>query len=392
MYNFIQNLPSRLQRNTSGGNYYPLIDGMRWLAIFPVLMQHLAERLIKYTDQPFSTPIDQDPFAFFISRGTIGVFIFFAISGFILGMPFAKAHLVGGKKVNLGKFYLRRLTRLEPPYLIWMSVFGLVLAIKGFGEGLLGHWLASMTYTHNMIYGYYSPLNPVAWSLEVEIQFYLIAPFLAAFFFSISNTLKRRLSMVAGIIFWTVLVHQMGWQYFPYKPSLLAQLPHFLTGFLLLDFFLNKDFKIKNSLIWDVLAIAAYFIMAYTWTEELGKSLVFAIALFSFFFGIQNSRFIGKWISSPWIAAFGGMCYTIYLTHLPLMELFTPYLATIIPGTGFEIRLVGMALVMLPIVLSFSVLAYLFIEKPFMKIRPEDLRIVTFFKKSFQPAFIQIKK
>ena len=52
----------------------------------------------------------------------IGVTIFFVISGFILGRLFASHYLLGHKKPALRSCYLRRLTRLEPPYLINIAV------------------------------------------------------------------------------------------------------------------------------------------------------------------------------------------------------------------------------------------------------------------------------
>jgi len=45
------------------------------------------------------------------------------ISGFILAAPFVGHYLHDKKRVNLGSYFIRRLTRLEPPYVIVMVMF-----------------------------------------------------------------------------------------------------------------------------------------------------------------------------------------------------------------------------------------------------------------------------
>lgn len=61
-----------------------------------------------------------------------------------------------------------------------MTIFFLLLLAKGqfgFAEGL-GHYLASIAYLHNLIYLEPSSINTVTWSLEIELQFYILVPLL----------------------------------------------------------------------------------------------------------------------------------------------------------------------------------------------------------------------
>ena len=51
--------------------------------------------------------------------GSLGVFIFFVISGFVI--PYAMQS-VGYTHRDAGRFILRRLVRLEPPYLVAVVV------------------------------------------------------------------------------------------------------------------------------------------------------------------------------------------------------------------------------------------------------------------------------
>jgi peptidoglycan/LPS O-acetylase OafA/YrhL len=123
MIKLLQNIPQKLARVTSGRKLISEIDGLRFIAIVPVMIQHMAERFERNTAIKFSAPLEDDYSSFLASRGFLGVFIFFVISGFILALPFASYHLKNTKKVSLKDYFWRRITRLEPPYIFWMTVF-----------------------------------------------------------------------------------------------------------------------------------------------------------------------------------------------------------------------------------------------------------------------------
>jgi peptidoglycan/LPS O-acetylase OafA/YrhL len=116
-------------------------------------------------------------------HGYRGVNLFYVISGFILGVPFAEHRLLGQPPVSLPRYFLRRLTRLEPPYVLNLLICAALLLATGSSiAGLLPHFAASAFYVHNLWYGEQSLINPVAWSLEIEVQFYCLAPLLAVLF------------------------------------------------------------------------------------------------------------------------------------------------------------------------------------------------------------------
>lgn len=369
----------RFSRITASGQYLPAIDGLRFMAIMPVLLQHLSERVQRFSPVAWATPIAEDNTAFIASRGTIGVFLFFAISGFILALPFARHALQGSQPMPYRHYLWRRVTRLEPPYLFWMSFFFVVLLIKGeaFGE-LFPHWVASSLYLHNILYTDYTPINPVAWSLEIEIQFYLLAPLLAKLFFSIRPPQLRLFVIAASIPLFITLQHALGWAHSPYKLTLLGQLQHFLVGFLLVDLYLSHwQQRPQQPARWlDAAAVLAFAIMALTWSEEYGKSLLFSASLALVFIAGFRGHWFVRFLQLPWVAVTGGMCYTIYLVHLPLMEALVRFSSQLHIGRSFTANLLLQAAIVLPIVLAFSALAFLVLEKPFMdKAWPQRAKI-----------------
>src|SRR5882672_10637739 len=109
-------LLARLSRETSSGRFIPEMDGLRFAAIGMVVLFHLNGYLIGKSQRYHSSPPSSDWLAQAALVGFRGVELFFVISGFILGLPFAAQHIEGRPPVGLRKYYVRRLTRLEPPY------------------------------------------------------------------------------------------------------------------------------------------------------------------------------------------------------------------------------------------------------------------------------------
>lgn len=368
MYRFLLFLPERLSRVTSGGKFIAEIDGLRFLAIFPVLIQHLSERLLAYSPLTFEN-VEEHPVAFAASRGFIGVYIFFVISGFVLALPFASHYLKGTRSIPLKSYFWRRVTRLEPPYIILMSFFFLVLVFMRsapFGE-LLPHYLASIFYLHNIIYQDYTPINPVAWSLEIEIQFYIFAPLLAALFFRFRNVFLRRFLLAGSLVGFLLLQQHMGWYRGPMKLTLLGNLHLFLAGFLLADIFLvNWKNGWTKSIGWDILLLVALPLPFFLWGHDFMNWMLFPFLLLLVFVGVFKSRYFNRFFTNKWITAIGGMCYTIYLIHLPLAELFIRLTRNLTLGTDYLPNLLLQLAIYLPVTFVVSIFFFLVLEKPCM--------------------------
>src|ERR1035438_8690650 len=142
-----------LRRITSGGRFIPQIDGLRFIAIMSVILIHIHASLAQSGGVPPS--VEQVPYTetmHMLSKR--GVYLFFVISGFILGTPFAQMYINRSGIVNLKAYFMRRLTRLEPPYVLCMIICTFVLVVRGtliFREAL-PHLLAGIGYAHALIY------------------------------------------------------------------------------------------------------------------------------------------------------------------------------------------------------------------------------------------------
>lgn len=363
--NTVKNIIGSYKRSTSSGKYLPFIDGIRFLAILPVILLHANERVIKYNPDFEQLNYWENEFSYLISRGAIGVLIFFVLSGFILSIPFAQ------KKNFSYKTYIgRRLERLEPPYIFWMSCFAFIFFIQSEIplSQLLGHYFASLTYTHNIVYQEFSIINPVAWSLEVEIQYYLIAPFMAILYFNYDNVIQRRIGLSLSILLIVSAQHIFGFQLLPFKASLFGQLHLFLIGLLLADFFVHSPNWVKRkNYFWDILSPIFLVTMAFTWTEEYFKTILFVLAITGLFISSMKGRIFPRILSSRYISIIGGMCYTIYLTHLPVLELLSSLTAKYWQSSSYLGYLSKFIIIALPIILLSSMIFFKAIEQPFMK-------------------------
>ncbi|HJV66333.1 MAG TPA: acyltransferase [Geomonas sp.] len=371
-------LSSKAARDTSSGQFIPEIDGLRFIAIASVVLFHLNWFITSKTGR------EEGAIALsrFLSHGDVGVRLFFVISGFVIALPFAKGHLSGGRVPRLRDYLLRRLTRLEPPYIINLLIrFLLLTFLMGQAPGdLLPHLLASICYLHNIVYGAMSSVNFVAWSLEIELQFYLLAPLIACLFLIRSKAL-RRLLLVALIALFSGLSYAVAGS--PrFSLSILSSAQFFLTGFLLVDIYL-ADWRQRPalSLRWDLVSALGWSsVIALLYLGKAAEAFL-AVPVFVAYLAAFRGSLSNRFFRQPAVYIIGGMCYTIYLYHYSVISaLVRPLL-----GLSFWSRLplwlelTGASLILLPAILLVCTLMFVLIEKPCMK-RDWYLRLFDRFK------------
>ena len=316
-----------LSRKTTSGRFIPEIDSLRFVAIAMVVLYHLAgfvaenDRLARVPDAGHGWFYD------IASHGHYGVQLFFMISGFVLALPFAAQRLANGRPVGLRAYFLRRLTRLEPPYVLAMVAFALILLARHRypAAEIWTHLGASLLYSHNLVYADGSLINNVAWSLEIEVQFYCLAPLLAHLF-SIGRTWLRRMVIIGlfAVSAFVVTPNVHG----RWSLTLLAFLHFFLVGFLAADLYVTV-WRHQDHAPW--------------WWR--GPQVL---------------------LRNAWLATIGGMCYTIYLLHFPLISFVGHNTLPLGQGTGPMTHVLVQGLVILPVVLVVSSVYFVLVERPCM--------------------------
>src|SRR5207249_552017 len=87
----------QLRRITSTGRFIPEVDGLRFVAIASVVLYHFSG-LVQATE---SARVGTGALQAIAGHGYRGVNLFYVLSGFILGLPFADHRLRGKKPVSL---------------------------------------------------------------------------------------------------------------------------------------------------------------------------------------------------------------------------------------------------------------------------------------------------
>ena len=344
---------NKIKRVTSSDEYYPEIDGLRFISILFVIICHLSNHFFEFSG------IKNSIIENILENGHNGVRIFFSISGYLL-------MLNALKDLNINKFYKRRLIRIEPPYLISLFIIYIIIYHRNLNENL-NHLISSIFYLHSFIYNSASTISPISWSLEVEIQFYISFPFV----FFIIEYFERKYKK--GIIIILLLISiglVINYYYTPTFRTILDNITYFYTGALIA--YLSKQ---KKSII---LAIKPIFVSIYLlgisflliYINSVNSNIIlqclylFLIYLLFYFIRVYESGFRNL-ITSKFIITTGSMCYTIYLYHIIILLLFNKYFFNYMKNEPGKILLYYIIYLIFTWLTS-SILYSLF-EKPFMK-------------------------
>lgn len=349
------------------------IDGLRCIAIVAVVISHLNLQIIRLSnlseDFVYSNSV-----ALFIELCGNGVSIFFCISAFILSIPFIKYHLYDGGKVDLKKYYWRRIKRLEIPYLLVLVILLLFrILIQGeFWKTEMPHFFSSVFYSHNVIYGRRSTINPVAWTLEIEIQFYILLPIIIQLF-RIKQSIIRRLVIICLVIA-SGIIYASNDTFFinaHLQYSIIPYLSIFLLGILMADVYLsNQQILSTKNFLFDIGGILAFLLITYNaGAIELPIQLLEYTGYILLFIGVFKGKILNQLFTQKWVMAIGCMCYSIYLLHYALLYFITEKMTLHFLANSYYKNLLIQGVIVLPIVLIGCSFFYLVVEKPLMKRR-----------------------
>ena len=338
------------------------IDGLRMIAVFGAVFFHLA----RVADMP-------PWFERLFTGGMMGVDVFFVISGYLIGGIVLREVYTG--HFSFMHFYERRIRRIMPA-LLTVSLatvpFALVMMdaqeLLDYGKSLLGISFFVSNYVFFQETSYfagtaeYVPLLNT-WSLGVEEQFYIAAPFIFAIGW---RYLKHRVFWLIGGLF---IVSFVLAEYLSYHaPEESFFMPYtraweLMAGGALAYFEFRRHAQGKQrhmspalSLLGVSLVLASYVVFTpttphpsrYTMLTIIGTGLVL-------WFG--STRGLAGWLLSNRTSKFLGLSsYSIYLWHAPLIAFIGLY--GMVHNTYTPWVVLGVTLI-------FSALSWHYIEQPF---------------------------
>jgi len=375
---------------------FPAFDGLRAIAAITVVGVHVAF-------VSGLTPRAQTGVGMYTARLEIGVSVFFLISGFLLYRPFVVAHLAGARKPRTGAFWLRRLLRIVPAY--WLALF-ITTSVLHAGPGIgPGGWKAYAT--HYLFLQIYLPSQDLrgitaAWSLCVEMTFYLFIPLYAAVLGrrrsrrSDAQTLRLELAglvvLMAISYGWRLYVLQFQSHHTPYYRLATVWLPAYLdlfalgmglavvsawmhhrdreTAWLGTRWFPWAAWACALICFWGVSNIGSPVIPVY-FESDLDIARQTLYSLFAFFlllpavFGPQGTGGIRRFLQWWPMASLGAISYGIYLWH-------ETWIYRILGAGGFpdfNLEFWAFFFAVLGLTIITASLSYFIVEKPALRLK-----------------------
>lgn len=273
----------------------------------------------------------------------IPVDIFICLSGFFI----AKA--LSGKSSDYKPYIIRRAFRIIPIYLLsmllaallfnermsvrmempWNSL-GQIAAVEGYWANIIGnvtaYLLPCLMLLQGMIPDQVLPhagdafLAP-AWSLTLEWQFYLIAPFLVGGFL-----LKRGKELLVASSLLALLLLTHSGLTFSYGSFILIKLPVFIIGMLTHDMLRRDEGELKNGFL-IILIVLGIGLITRSFANFASITLWSVLAIV---FKL-NGRFRQPWITrilelskaplrNKVLVKLGVLSYSTYLIHILIID------------------------------------------------------------------------
>jgi peptidoglycan/LPS O-acetylase OafA/YrhL len=331
--------------------YRPEIDGLRTVAVMPVIFFHAGLDLF--------------------SGGFVGVDVFFVISGYLITSILIDDLQKG--RFSIARFYERRARRILPALFFVMLccapfawAWMLPSQMEDFGKSVI----AVVFFASNILFwqdiDYFALAaedNPLlhTWSLAVEEQFYIFFPILLLWLWRFGR--NPAFYTVLGICIASLLLAELGARTAPGATFYLLPTRAWELGAgSLCAFVLNRRGPLSNGylaaagLLAVLLAATLYdkttpFPSLYALLPVVGTALIILYA--------GPSTLVGKLLSLRGMVAIGLISYSAYLWHQPLFA-FARIRSLTTPSEPLMIALSLLAL-------GLAYLSWRFVEAPFRR-------------------------
>ena len=336
-----------------------------------------------------------DSIGAYTGRLNIGVAIFFVLSGFLIFRPFVHSLIQHLPLPNVRTYYLKRAARILPGY--WLALFVLAaldaLIIKN-SSGFIRNIFLVHPFTEDNVFTGIAQ----AWTLSVELSFYLVVPVIAYIVVrqsrrriasvSVATLLKALTALFLGAYAFRLFIHQIDFWFLdtahiwlpshmntlalgmglavlveaPASAKTLSKLKNFIANH-------TGSFVVCSVFVW---LISANINMAIGLNKtefhiDLLGHFLYGIAsvLLVAPFCVDSQALLVKAMSFRLFTWLGTISYGIYLWHMAFLggnfaEKYMPY-------TENDGQVLLRFLVVLPASIAIASLSYYVLERPIMR-------------------------
>ncbi|MEP2830250.1 acyltransferase family protein [Parvibaculum sp.] len=342
--------------------YRPDVDGIRAVAVVPVVMFHAGI-------WPFT-------------GGFVGVDVFFVISGYLI-----TSILVGDIQAgnfSIARFYERRIRRIFPALFLMLGlsfIAGWFILLPSYFEDFSEGVFATALFLSNFQFwresGYFdsaADLKPLlhTWSLAVEEQFYIFFPLLLALFY------RHRLSILkAALLVVTVISFALSVYFVRSAPEAAFYLTpmrvwELMAGCLLAvgmvpRFTSNRVAEVSAAVGIALIAIAVFGFTPATPFPGVAALLPVVGTMLLIHSGESSVTTIGRILSTPVLVGIGLISYSLYLFHWPVFVFYRH----LVDGGDGEL---GMRILLIFLSVALAWASWRYVERPFRRRAPTSTK------------------
>jgi peptidoglycan/LPS O-acetylase OafA/YrhL len=308
-------------------------------------------------------------------NGGMGVFVFFALSGYLLFSPFVRRHFSAGpepgRPLDLRSYARNRALRILPLY--FAAIVVLMVLGGHAGDGTL--WVRHLLFVQSMWEDSLNVLDGPLWSVAVEIQFYVLLPLIAIALAVLSRRSKAvaaallvAVGLLSAVARWKLATHAANPRN-PWAYQLPTTFVYFTGGMvlaLLRQGLVERGARIPRGILgsagaWALLAVGGWLLATWhldqdVWLAPAGFLLVGALVL-----PLRRGRWADLLDWRP-LAIVGVASYSLYVWHVPLGNWLDWGGSVLEP---FVIALAGVAVLAVVVAL----VSYRLIEVPALRLR-----------------------
>jgi len=278
----------------------------RFVAAILIVIRHFGMSFYIFNTSPFLLLVDQ---------AQLYVSYFFVLSGFVMIVAYNKKEHIAPKE-----FIQKRFARIYPVYFIAIVALALyALFENGKHDGIL----FSLFLIQAWIPGKATAFNAPAWSLSVEMLFYIVFPFLFNHFYKKKNLTTIAIVTIViwiltQVLFILVFTHQTS-NFLSCFP--LMHINEFLMGNLAGLLFVWKLQHKKANYDWLVLILAALLILAIKYrpvqVDYHNGMLVIIYLPLIIALALNTGRLTSLFNKKP-LVVLGEISYSIYILQVPV--------------------------------------------------------------------------
>lgn len=208
-------------RRARGHASFPCLDGIRAFAATGVVLCHTAQY----------SSVNTTPLGPYLMELRSGVQVFFVLSGFLLYLPFASAHVEGRPGPPVGSYFRRRLFRIYPAYWVALTIAVFVLDVATLSSLRSAVFNYALLQTYDAGNSLFGQGLFIAWTLVVEITFYCVLPLYALTMRWLGARSPVPAEFAGGIVLVGLGFAATAWTAYGHPPTFVHVLPANLAPF-----------------------------------------------------------------------------------------------------------------------------------------------------------------